>query len=143
MDESYSTGESPAAGGELARALIARLIPTADAGLLVGALTAELAAARRESSEPAPAGVPRDANPAPGEHELRRVRTQLALGESARMVQHAMNNPLTALLAEAQLLQLEPLTNEQAQAVGRMIDSARRIAAVVRSLDDPAETWVG
>jgi signal transduction histidine kinase len=54
------------------------------------------------------------------------------------MVQHAINNPLTALLAEAQLLELEELTDDQRQSVERMVELARRLVALTRRLDESA-----
>jgi signal transduction histidine kinase len=51
-------------------------------------------------------------------------------------VQHQLNNPLAALLAEAQLLRLEPdLADHHGAAVDRMIEIVRRIIALVRDLD--------
>jgi hypothetical protein len=47
-----------------------------------------------------------------------------------------MNNPLTALLAEAQLLELEPLADEHLRTVGRIVELARRVAKAGRRLDD-------
>jgi C4-dicarboxylate-specific signal transduction histidine kinase len=102
--------------------------------LLVTGLLAERLAPLRDLSLPEPRESELD-QPA---RELRRVRTLLALGEAARPVQHAMNNPLTALLAEAQLLELEPLADDHRLAVGRIVDLARRIAKVTRRLDLPA-----
>jgi hypothetical protein len=52
-----------------------------------------------------------------------------------RTAQHALNDALTALLAEAQLLELEPLAEDHLQAVGRIVELARRIAKVARRLD--------
>jgi signal transduction histidine kinase len=80
----------------------------------------------------------RDTELAPPARELRRVRAQFVLGEAARMVQHAINNPLTALLAEAQLLELEELTDDQRQSVERMVELARRLVALTRRLDESA-----
>ena len=56
-----------------------------------------------------------------------------------KSLQHSLNNPLTALLAEAQLLELEPLAEEQQRAVARIVELARRVIAVSRRLnaDDP------
>ena len=52
------------------------------------------------------------------------------------IVQHQLNNPLAALLAEAQLLRTEPgLGPEQGEAVDRMIDIMRRIIGLVRDLE--------
>jgi len=51
-------------------------------------------------------------------------------------VQHQLNNPLAALLAEAQLLRLEPdLAAHHGAAVDRMIEIVRRIIALVRDLE--------
>jgi len=52
------------------------------------------------------------------------------------IAQHQLNNPLAALLAEAQLLRSEPgLTVEHAESVDRMIDITRRLIALVRDLE--------
>src|SRR5689334_10938002 len=59
--------------------------------------------------------------------ELRRTQRLLAAGEIALGLQHAMNNPLTSVLAEAQLLEMEPLPPETATAVRRIIESTRRL----------------
>jgi len=67
--------------------------------------------------------------------ELRRTQRLLAAGEVALGLQHAMNNPLTSVLAEAQLLEMEPLPPETATAVRRIIESTRRLVALVRKLD--------
>jgi signal transduction histidine kinase len=77
---------------------------------------------------------------APLVQEVRRAQRLMAAGEIARKVQHDVNNPLTALLAEAQLLEMEPMSEEQRQAVNRIIDLCRRAAAVVRRLDVVAPT---
>lgn len=67
--------------------------------------------------------------------ELRQARRIFAAGQSALSLQHAINNPLAALLAEAQLLQLEELTAEQRGSVDRMVELCRRIVTLVRRLD--------
>ncbi len=67
--------------------------------------------------------------------EIRLTQRLLAAGEIALGLQHAMNNPLTAVLAEAQLLEMEPLPPETATAVRRIIESTRRVVALVRKLD--------
>jgi len=72
--------------------------------------------------------------------ELRQARRIFAAGQSALSLQHAINNPLAALLAEAQLLQLEELTAEQRGSVDRMVELCRRIVALVRRLDALAES---
>jgi len=72
--------------------------------------------------------------------ELRQARRIFAAGQSALSLQHAINNPLAALLAEAQLLQLEELTAEQRGAVDRMVELCRRVVALVRRLDALSES---
>ncbi|MEJ7810787.1 MAG: hypothetical protein WKG32_10300 [Gemmatimonadaceae bacterium] len=60
-----------------------------------------------------------------------------ALRERAARVQHDVNNPLAALLAEAQLLELDPtLGTEHGLAVRRIIELCRRVVAGVRLLDE-------
>lgn len=72
--------------------------------------------------------------------ELRRARRIYAAGQVALSLQHGINNPLAALLAEAQLLQLEELTAEQRGSLDRMVELCRRIVALVRQLDALAES---
>lgn len=67
--------------------------------------------------------------------ELRETQRLIAAGEIALGLQHSLNNPLAALLAEAQLLEMEPLAEEHLQAVRRMVDMCRRLASIVRRLD--------
>ena len=67
--------------------------------------------------------------------ELRRTQRLIAAGEIALGLQHAMNNPLTSVLAEAQLLEMEPLPAETLTAVRRIIEGTRRLVALVRKLD--------
>ncbi len=63
---------------------------------------------------------------------------QLAeLHRATARLQHEINNPLAALLAEAQLLNLEPtLGHEHQKTVQRMIDLTRRVADSVRKFDE-------
>jgi signal transduction histidine kinase len=145
MGESYSDDEVEGGDRDSARAreLLARLFPSADADLLVAALLAEratapVAAARGEMHVGADATVED-----PPMRELRRVRRQFARGEAAAAVHHDLNNPLTAMLAEAQLLQLEALGEEHRAAAGRIVTLARRIAAVARRLDGTASPTIG
>jgi signal transduction histidine kinase len=67
--------------------------------------------------------------------ELRRMQQLVAAGELTSRLQHALNNPLTALMAEAQLLEMEPLADEQREAVTRMVELCRRLVGIVRQLD--------
>jgi signal transduction histidine kinase len=71
--------------------------------------------------------------------ELRRARRVFAAGQVALSLQHGINNPLAALLAEAQLLQFEELNGEQRASVDRMVELCRRIVVLVRRLDALAE----
>ena len=128
MTEKYTNG--PGAGSGAAE-LLARLLPDADVGLLVAGLVAE-------AGRPADGGgvvMLDDAEVEPAERELRRVRRQFALGDAARSTQHDLNNPLTALMAEVQLLELEAATAEQRAAARRIVELARRVASVARRLD--------
>jgi signal transduction histidine kinase len=72
--------------------------------------------------------------------ELRQARRIFAAGQAVLSLQHAINNPLAALLAEAQLLQLDELTAEQRGSVDSMVELCRRIVALVRRLDALAES---
>jgi signal transduction histidine kinase len=63
------------------------------------------------------------------------ARRVFAAGQATLSLQHAINNPLAGLLAEAQLLQQEDLTREQRESADRMVDLCRRVVALVRRLD--------
>jgi len=66
-------------------------------------------------------------SPSPSSTELQRLTAH---------VQHKLNNPLAALLAEAQLLGMdESLSREHRESIGRIIGLVRRVIGVVRSLD--------
>jgi signal transduction histidine kinase len=58
-----------------------------------------------------------------------------AAGAVALELRHEISNPLAALMAEAQLLALEPLAPEHQAAVGRMVDLCRRTVALLRQMD--------
>ena len=58
----------------------------------------------------------------------------IALGTATSQIQHTLNNPLTALLAEAQLLEMEPLADDHRAAVKRIIELCRRMVGMVRGL---------
>ncbi|MEP7383785.1 MAG: hypothetical protein ABI910_19015 [Gemmatimonadota bacterium] len=66
---------------------------------------------------------------------LRRLQATIAAGEMARGLQHKLNNPLAALLAEAQLLELESLPSEHLTSVRRMVELCRRVIDVSRSIE--------
>ncbi len=75
---------------------------------------------------------------------LRRTQRLVAAGEIALRMQHSLNNPLAALLAEVQLLGMEPLDDEHQEAVERIVELCRRVIGIVRRLDGvgckPGET---
>lgn len=66
---------------------------------------------------------------------LHRTRRLIAAGELALRLQHSLNNPLAALLAEAQLLEMEQLDPEHQEAVERIVELCRRMVEIVRRLD--------
>jgi len=69
---------------------------------------------------------------------LRQTQRLIAAGELAMRLQHSLNNPLAALLAEAQLLELEQLSADHRGSVERIIELCRRVIDVVRGLDGVA-----
>lgn len=74
-----------------------------------------------------------NAQSAPGPETEERV-----VGISARVAhaQHEMNNPLSALLAEAQILAMDPLLSDnQQESVDRIIQLVRRVIGLVRNLE--------
>jgi len=69
---------------------------------------------------------------------LRQTQRLMAAGELAMRLQHSLNNPLAALLAEAQLLELETLPPDHRESVERIIELCRRVIDIVRALDGVA-----
>ncbi|HEY0969524.1 MAG TPA: histidine kinase dimerization/phospho-acceptor domain-containing protein [Gemmatimonadales bacterium] len=67
--------------------------------------------------------------------EVGETRRLVAVAEVALRLQHSLNNPLAALMAEAQLLEMEQLLPEQRTAVRRMVELCRRMSATLRTLD--------
>ncbi len=65
----------------------------------------------------------------------RRAERVAHAGEAALDLRHALSNPLAALLAEAQMLEMQALPGEHGQAAQRMVDLCRRTIALVRTLD--------
>lgn len=53
-------------------------------------------------------------------------------------LQHSLNNPLAALLAELQLLELEDLPPAHREAVERAIGLVRRVVTLVRERIPPS-----
>jgi signal transduction histidine kinase len=60
----------------------------------------------------------------------------MSADEPRRTMQHAMNNPLTALMAEIQLLQMEDPTPATAATCERMMALVRRLIELSRKLGD-------
>jgi signal transduction histidine kinase len=58
-----------------------------------------------------------------------------AAGAVALDMRHQINNPLAALLAEAQVLGLEPMAPEHHAAVERIVELCRRMVVLIRELD--------
>ncbi len=58
-----------------------------------------------------------------------------AAGAVALDMRHQINNPLAALLAEAQVLGLETMAPEHHAAVERIVELCRRMVALIRELD--------
>ena len=71
--------------------------------------------------------------------QVMRARRLIAAGEIAMGFQHSLNNPLAGILAEAQLMQLDPLPPEQRAALDRIVALCRRIIDLGRSLDGMGE----
>jgi signal transduction histidine kinase len=115
----------------LARELIAQLLPGVDSERIVRALLAERVPKDAEQAELARY----DSDSEVAARELQRVRSQFVLGDASRTLQHAFNNPLTALLAETQLLELEQLPDEHRAAVSRILELCRRLVTLSRRLN--------
>ena len=69
------------------------------------------------------------------EPSVARMRRLLAAGELAMGLRHAFNNPLTALMAELQLLQMDVREAETRAAVDRMLELVRRLTELSRALE--------
>lgn len=76
-----------------------------------------------------------DAAASPARAALDRTQQLIAAGEIAVRMQHSLNNPLAALLAESQLLEMEEMQPEHHEAIGRIVEQLRRVIAIVRQLD--------
>lgn len=99
---------------------------------VVGAVpgVADLAAAVAAVGPPSPSGE------APAiDADLARTRQLLAAGEIALTLRHSVNNPLAALLAEIQLLQMSGPADETGAALARMEELVRTMIAITAELD--------
>lgn len=125
--------ESPMAAprADLARLGVDAIVPEAGLALqLPDALREVFERAGRRTGSRAAAAITAS---------LERLQATLALGDAARGLQHRLNNPLAALLAEAQLLELEPLAPEHRAAVHRMVELCRRVIDESRAIDGVAQ----
>jgi DNA-binding response OmpR family regulator len=69
------------------------------------------------------------------EQELQRARWLAGIGETTITLQHEINNPLAALLANAELLMMDArAAGEENEQVETIYEQARRIATVIRRL---------
>lgn len=141
--------DDAARGAELA----ARLRAMGFAGAIVvvvaavgdtGSALSAAGAAHAASGELAAEVVPRLAEQlthAGSEHaaQVMKARRLIAAGEIALRFQHSLNNPLAGILAEAQLMQLDPLPPDQHAALERIVGLCRRIIDLGRSLDGMGE----
>ncbi|MFI5311470.1 MAG: hypothetical protein ACHQQ3_09575 [Gemmatimonadales bacterium] len=76
---------------------------------------------------------------APHAAQVMRARRLIAAGEIASRLQHSLNNPIAGLMAEAQLMQFEAVSDEQAAALQRMVALCRRLVELTRTLDGFAD----
>jgi signal transduction histidine kinase len=96
---------------------------------------------RRDHADKRSASTPERHGQGPADKEFaREAESSELLADLQRRaagLQHAMNNPLAALLAEGQLLMMEDtLSTDQRESVDRMIELTRRVIAQVRNLDE-------
>jgi signal transduction histidine kinase len=59
--------------------------------------------------------------------------------QETKGLQHTLNNPLAALLAELQLLEMEDLAPEHRESVERAIGLCRRLVTIVRERVPPSQ----
>jgi signal transduction histidine kinase len=66
---------------------------------------------------------------------ISRARRLIAAGEVALKLQHDFNNPLAALMAEVQMLQIDAPNPDVLATATRMLELVRRLTVLSRSLD--------
>lgn len=74
---------------------------------------------------------------------LRHLQALVAAGQTAGGLKHKLNNPLAALLAEAQMMELEPLSPEHANAARRIVELCRRVISVAETINAPGTQHAG
>lgn len=67
--------------------------------------------------------------------QVMRARRLAAAGEIALRLQHSLNNPIAGIMAEAQLMELDAVTPDQAEALARIVALCRRLVDLIHSLD--------
>lgn len=75
----------------------------------------------------------------PFAESVRRARRLVAAGELALRLQHSLNNPLAAILAETQLMQLDATNEDERAALERIVVMCRRMVDLLRGLDGVGE----
>ena len=76
---------------------------------------------------------------APFADQVMRARRLVAAGEIALRLQHALNNPLAGLLAESQLMLMDPQTPDLQASLERIVGLCRRMIEMMRTLDGLGE----
>ncbi len=76
---------------------------------------------------------------APFADQVTRARRLVAAGEIALRLQHALNNPLAGILAESQLMLMDPQTPDQQASLERIVGLCRRMIEMTRTLDGLGE----
>lgn len=76
---------------------------------------------------------------APFADQVTRARRLVSAGEIAMRLQHALNNPLAGLLAESQLMLMDPQTPDQQASLERIVGLCRRMIEMTRTLDGLGE----
>jgi signal transduction histidine kinase len=105
---------------------VSRVLETKElAHVLPGAVAAALELERLAESEHAAELL----------RSIRDAERLMAAGEIALHLQHALNNPLAALMAEAQLLEMELVEPEHASSIQRIVELCRRVIGVTKALD--------
>ncbi|HLA89532.1 MAG TPA: hypothetical protein VJL28_03750 [Gemmatimonadaceae bacterium] len=75
----------------------------------------------------------------PHADQAMRARRLVAAGEIALKLQHALNNVIAGIMAEAQLMQMDPVSAEHAEALARIVELCRRMVELTRRLDGIGE----
>jgi signal transduction histidine kinase len=121
--------------------------PAPGVAMRAASLGAPITILKREIPSSLPAAVVAAARTAmsPGEwrslyDQLRRTQRFNALGQIAARLRHDLGNPMTVILSEAQMLDMDPgLPDRYRESVREIITMCRRVNTIVRDLDGPVE----